>query len=61
MDRNRVLNAFEFVALAGQRARQLMSGCVPRVAGPEKKVKVAEMEVATGAVQKVETVKTDEA
>ena len=55
MKRNEMSNAFEFVAVAGQRARQLLNGCVPRVDGdPAKLVKVAQKEVARGLIRKLE-------
>ncbi|MBF8299878.1 MAG: DNA-directed polymerase subunit omega [Acidobacteria bacterium] len=46
-------NRFEFVVLAGQRARQLFRGAVPREAG-EKKVTIAQLEVLRRKVEKVE-------
>ena len=54
---DRPLNAFEFVTLAGARARQLLNGCTPKVETKEseKLVKIAQKEVTTGAVQKVES------
>jgi DNA-directed RNA polymerase subunit K/omega len=55
IDRASVPNAFEFVVLAGARARQLLRGCTPRVAGdPRRKVELAQREVLTGEVQKME-------
>jgi DNA-directed RNA polymerase subunit K/omega len=55
IDRASVPNAFEFVVLAGARARQLMRGCTPRVAGEAKrKVEIAQREVLAGEVQKTE-------
>lgn len=48
---------FEFVVTAGARARQLLAGSTPRVAvGDRKKTTVAQEEVRTKAVQKVEPV-----
>jgi DNA-directed RNA polymerase subunit K/omega len=49
-DRSQVSNAFEFVTLASARAKQLMRGCVPRVEGDHKLTRLAQREVATGAV-----------
>ena len=46
-------NRFEFVVLAGQRARQLLRGAVPREAG-EKKVTIAQREVLRRKVEKIE-------
>jgi DNA-directed RNA polymerase subunit K/omega len=37
-------NRFEFVVVAGQRARQLLAGAVPRETG-EKKITIAQREV----------------
>ena len=53
-DRNKVPNAFEFVIVAGARARQLLRGCTPRVSGSEKLVRLAQKEVREGKVEKVE-------
>ena len=39
--RTEVPNAFEFVILAGARARQLLRGCTPRTTGSEKLVRLA--------------------
>ena len=55
VDRNKVPNAFEFVIVAGARARQLLRGCTPRVSGSEKLVRLAQKEVREGKVEKVET------
>ena len=44
---------FEFVVLAGQRARQLLRGAPPREAG-EKKITIAQREVLTRKVEKIE-------
>jgi DNA-directed RNA polymerase omega subunit len=55
IDRSRV-NAFEFVVVAGARAKQLLRGCTPRVepaSATEKLVKVAQKEVREGKVSKV--------
>jgi len=47
-------NKFEFVIVAGARARQLMAGCTPRTQGPEKPVRLAQREVKEGKVAKIE-------
>jgi DNA-directed RNA polymerase subunit K/omega len=49
--------AFEFVVVAGARAKQLLRGCSPRTSAAvaEKLVKVAQREVAEGKVEKVPT------
>jgi len=54
VDRARVTNSFEFVVVAGARARQLMKGAVPRVTDPGKPITVAQREVLEGEVQKVD-------
>ena len=55
IDRSKLSNSFEFVVTAGARARQLMNGSVPRVdVGIHKKTTVAQQEVITRAVEKVE-------
>jgi DNA-directed RNA polymerase subunit K/omega len=56
IDRTKLPNSFEFVVTAGARARQLMAGSTPRVAvGDHKKTTVAQQEVVTGAVEKIES------
>jgi DNA-directed RNA polymerase subunit K/omega len=55
IDRTDVPNAFEFVTLAGARARQLLRGCTPRTAGSEKPARMAQKEVKEGKVEKVRT------
>jgi DNA-directed RNA polymerase omega subunit len=54
LDRSRT-NAFEFVVVAGARAKQLLKGCTPRTAttGEDKLVTVAQREVREGKVEKV--------
>jgi DNA-directed RNA polymerase subunit K/omega len=55
IDRSKLPNSFEFVVTAGARARQLLAGSVPRVAtGDHKKTTVAQQEVMTRAVEKIE-------
>lgn len=49
------MNKFEFVTLAGARAKQLEAGCTPRVDGSQKIARLAMKEVKTGKVQKVPT------
>jgi DNA-directed RNA polymerase omega subunit len=50
-------NAFEFVVVAGARAKQLLRGCSPRTSTTtaEKLVKIAQREVREGKVEKVPT------
>ena len=58
IDRSKLSNSFEFVVTAGARARQLMAGSVPRVTvGDHKKTTVAQQEVVTKAVEKLENEK----
>jgi DNA-directed RNA polymerase subunit K/omega len=55
IDRSKLPNSFEFVVTAGARARQLLAGSVPRVdVGENKKTTVAQREVVTGQVEKIE-------
>jgi DNA-directed RNA polymerase subunit K/omega len=61
IDRSKLRNSFEFVVTASARARQLMAGSTPRVAvGGHKKVTVAQEEVRTKAVEKVEEKRSGE-
>ena len=53
MERTPKENRFEFVVLAGQRARQLLAGSLPRETG-EKKITIAQREVLRRKVIKVE-------
>jgi DNA-directed RNA polymerase subunit K/omega len=55
IDRSKLSNSFEFVVTAGARARQLLAGSTPRVAvGDHKKTTIAQKEVVTKAVEKIE-------
>lgn len=54
MDRKEVGNAFEFVAVASARAKQLLRGCTPRVEGSAKPARRAQEEVLAGAVRRQE-------
>ena len=55
-ERKTVNNAFEFVAVASARARQLLKGCTPKVESTSpKKARVAMKEVRHGAIRKDET------
>jgi DNA-directed RNA polymerase subunit K/omega len=47
-------NAFEFVTMAGARARQLLRGCTPKTQGTEKPARLAQKEVREGKIQKVD-------
>ena len=46
-------NRFEFVVLAGQRARQLLAGSIPREQG-DKKITIAQKEILSRKVEKVD-------
>jgi DNA-directed RNA polymerase subunit K/omega len=60
IDRTKLSNSFEFIVTAGARARQLLAGSTPRVAvGDHKKTTVAQKEVITKAVSKIEKDKED--
>ena len=48
-------NAYEFVAVASQRAHQLMAGCIPLLTGTHKATTMAQMEVAAGKVTRLRT------
>ena len=48
------MNKFEFVVIAGERAKQLQRGCTPKVEGSEKTARLAMKEVRLGKVEKVD-------
>jgi DNA-directed RNA polymerase omega subunit len=55
IDRSKLSNSFEFVVTAGARARQLLAGSTPRVVvGEHKKTTVAQQEVITKMVEKID-------
>ena len=55
IDKSKLSNSFEFVVTAGARARQLMAGSTARVTvGEHKKTTIAQKEVMTKAVERVE-------
>ena len=57
IDRSKLPNSFEFVVTAGARARQLLAGSIPRVdTGNHKKTTIAQREVITKAVEKIDAV-----
>ena len=57
IDRSKLTNTFEFVVTAGARARQLLAGSTPRVTvGEHKKTTVAQHEVITKAVEKLDQI-----
>jgi DNA-directed RNA polymerase subunit K/omega len=45
-------NRFEFVVLAGLRARQLLAGALPRESG-DKKITIAQREVLRHKVERI--------
>jgi DNA-directed RNA polymerase subunit K/omega len=47
------VNAFEFVIVSSLRAAQLMRGCVPRVPAGDKRIVIAQREVAQGLVSRI--------
>jgi len=53
MERTPKENRFEFVVLAGKRARQLLAGAQPREEG-EKKITIAQREILRRKVEKLE-------
>lgn len=59
VERIKSQNAFEFVVVAGARARQLLRGCTPRVTGNEKPVRLAQREVRERKVEKIEPATPD--
>ena len=55
IDRSKLSNSFEFVVTAGARARQLLAGSTPRVAvGEHKRTTIAQQEVITKQVEKID-------
>jgi len=48
------VNKFEFVVVAGERAKQLQRGCTPKVEGSAKTARLAMKEVKLGKVEKVD-------
>ncbi len=50
------MNKFEFVILAGARAKQLQAGCTPRiVGGSAKTARLAMQEIREQKVERVES------
>jgi len=48
-------NSYEYVVIASLRAKQLLSGCTPRVEGIHNASTMAQMEVAGGKVGRAST------
>ncbi|MBI4888731.1 MAG: DNA-directed RNA polymerase subunit omega [Acidobacteria bacterium] len=53
------LNAYEFAVVSALRAHQLMSGCVPQVDGEHKATITAQLEVASGKIEREPTAADD--
>ncbi len=53
VDRSTLPNAFEFVVLASQRAKQLLQGSLPRVEPSVKPARTAQREVLDGFIQPI--------
>jgi DNA-directed RNA polymerase omega subunit len=47
------MNKFEFVILAGARAKQLQAGCTPKVEGSDKPARRAMQEIREHKVERV--------
>ncbi len=50
------MNKFEFVTIAGARARQLQAGCTPKVEGSPKMARLAMQEVREGKIERIPAV-----
>lgn len=48
------MNKFEFVVVSGERAKQLLKGCTPRVEAAAKPARTAMKEVKQKKVEKVQ-------
>ena len=56
IDRSKLPNSFEFVVMAGARAKQLLAGSTPRVdVTDHKKTTIAQREVVTRQVEKLDS------
>ena len=47
------MNKFEYVVVAGARARQLLKGCTPRVEAQHKPARTAMKEVKARKIEKI--------
>ena len=52
-DKRESPNKFEFVIVAGARARQLLEGCTPKTSGPEKPARLAMKEVKEEKIEPI--------
>ena len=48
------MNKFEFVIVAGARARQLPAGCTPQVQGSDKVARLAMKEVREKKIERID-------
>ena len=56
IDRSKLPNSFEFVVMAGARAKQLLAVSTPRVeVADHKKTTIAQKEVVTRQIEKIES------
>ena len=55
------MNKFEYVVVAGQRAKQLLKGCTPRVEALHKPARTAMKEVRQRKIEKLEKIEPLEA
>lgn len=49
------MNKFEYVVLAGARAKQLLKGCTPKVEAHHKPARTAMKEVKQRKIEKIDT------
>lgn len=50
------MNKFEYVVLAGERARQLLKGCTPKVDAQHKPARTAMKEVKLRKIERVQPI-----
>jgi hypothetical protein len=46
------IGTFEFIVLSSLRVAQLMRGCTPRIAAENKRMVIAQLEVAAGEIRR---------
>jgi DNA-directed RNA polymerase subunit K/omega len=54
------VNKFEFVTIAGARAKQLEAGCTPKVEGSAKVARLAMKEVREKKIERIVEIKAEE-
>jgi DNA-directed RNA polymerase subunit K/omega len=54
------MNKFEFVTIAGARAKQLEAGCRPKVEGSAKVARLAMKEVREGKIERVPAIDAED-